>query len=616
LQLDLGRIGNLISATLGGTHRPCVIFDSLDAVALSQGEGSAIQFLLACLRQLETSRATGVATVTTGIHTPRFETILRAYFKGVIELKLEETEGKLTRYVRIFRLPSASHHTDWQPFTITEDGIIIGTKESRSKLPPRHAELHFLRFMEDYKEPPEVVDSPKLTWDDLGGQDEVKQVLREAVELPLRQSEDYKKMKVRPPRGILLFGPPGGGKTHVAKVLASVLNANMVALKGAELLGSDDPKKRISELFEWARSNSPTIIFFDEVDSLASNRTLTNPLDKSYKVVTQLLSEMDGLGEEQHVIVIATTNHPEVIDEALLRPGRFDREVYVPPPDFTTRKRIIERLTSDIRLGNKVNLNALARRTEGYTAAAVYAVCNEAKAQLLKSRIQGDTRQNLDERDFQAALKLFRPSLSPSALTKYEEFRNRGAKPATSETQRTLSAIMFTDMVRYTSLSQKNEELALALLEQQREVVRSVVPRFNGREVKTMGDGFLLEFSSALKATRCAIEIQRAIGARNAKAKRRDKIELRIGIHVGDVVRQGNDIVGDGVNVASRIVSIAKPGGICVSQQVFDQVQNKLDQTLKRIGSLRLKHLRNPLPVYRIVFTRLSYPPASRTQIP
>jgi len=329
--LDLTKVGNTVSENLKHAARPFVIFDSLDGIALTAGEGPAIQFLLSCLRQLETSKTTGVATATTGIHSPRFDGILRTYFSGILELKVEEEERKLKRYVRVYNLRGTAGHTDWQPFIVTEEGIVLGTEETRSKLPPRHSELHFLRFMENYKEPSEVVDLPKYAWDDLGGSEELKEVLRETIELPLKRPEDYKKLGVRPPRGVLLFGPPGGGKTHVARVIASVVNANMVALMGPELLGTDSPERRISELFAWARSNSPTIIFFDEIDSLAMKRSLTTPEDKSYRVVTQLLSEIGGLQTGGEVIVIATTSHPEVIDEGMLRPGRIERQLYVPP---------------------------------------------------------------------------------------------------------------------------------------------------------------------------------------------------------------------------------------------------------------------------------------------
>ncbi len=169
-----------------------------------------------------------------------------------------------------------------------------------------------------------------------------------------------------------------------------------------------------------------------------------------------------------------------------------------------------------------------------------------------------------------------------------------------AESQRQLAAVMFTDMVGYASIAQKNESLALELLEEQRQILRSVLPKYNGEEIKTIGDGFLLEFTSALQAARCAVEIQTAIEKRNSSEPPGKEILVRIGIHVGDVVRERGDIVGDGVNIASRIEPLARPGGICISRQVYDQIQNKLEQRIAPLGTRQLKHIENPVEVYEI----------------
>ncbi len=165
--------------------------------------------------------------------------------------------------------------------------------------------------------------------------------------------------------------------------------------------------------------------------------------------------------------------------------------------------------------------------------------------------------------------------------------------------ERRLAAIMFTDMVGFTALAQKDESRALELLEEHRALVRAALPRHRGREVKTIGDAFLLEFTSALDATACAIDVQRAVRKRN-QTRRRDPIQLRIGIHVGDLVSVSGDIYGDAVNIASRIEPMAEPGGICVSQQVYDQVWNKVPVKMAELARARLKNVSAPIGVYRV----------------
>ena len=165
--------------------------------------------------------------------------------------------------------------------------------------------------------------------------------------------------------------------------------------------------------------------------------------------------------------------------------------------------------------------------------------------------------------------------------------------------ERRLAAIMFTDMVGFTALAQKDEPRALELLEEHRALVRREYPRFKGREIKTMGDAFLLEFASALEAASCALAIQRAVRKRN-QAGHREKIQLRIGIHVGDLVSVGGDIFGDAVNIASRIEPMAEPGGICVTQQVYDQVWNKVPTKMVELAKAQLKNVSAPIGVYRV----------------
>jgi adenylate cyclase len=173
--------------------------------------------------------------------------------------------------------------------------------------------------------------------------------------------------------------------------------------------------------------------------------------------------------------------------------------------------------------------------------------------------------------------------------------------PTERTEQRKLAAIMFTDMVGYSALAQKNEQLALKLLEEHRRLLRPLFRKHEGSEIKTIGDAFLIEFTNALDAVQCAIEIQKGLAEHNAPSRESVKIQIRIGLHLGDVIYRENDVLGDGVNVASRIVPLAKPGGICLSQQVYDQVHNKFAGRFVRLGAVDLKNIRAPLNIYRLV---------------
>ena len=167
--------------------------------------------------------------------------------------------------------------------------------------------------------------------------------------------------------------------------------------------------------------------------------------------------------------------------------------------------------------------------------------------------------------------------------------------------QRRLAAIMFTDMVGYSALAQRNDKLALELLEEHRRLLREIFPRFNGVEIKTIGDAFLVEFGSALEAAQCGIEIQRALAKRNHDVSAERRVELKIGIHIGDVVHRDGDVYGDGVNIASRIEPLAGAGGICVSMDVERQVRNALEARFEKLAPAELKNISTPMELFRIV---------------
>src|ERR1700759_3332470 len=181
-----------------------------------------------------------------------------------------------------------------------------------------------------------------------------------------------------------------------------------------------------------------------------------------------------------------------------------------------------------------------------------------------------------------------------------------------STEQRKLAAIMFTDMVGYSALSQRDDKLALELLEEHRQILRKIFPEFNGTEIKTIGDAFLVEFNSALEAAQCAIEIQRALAKRNADAAAPRQIELKIGVHIGDVIHRDGDVYGDGVNIASRIEPLAGAGGICVSMDVERQIRNATETRFEKLAPTELKNISVPMELFRIVLPWERTPPPVR----
>ena len=233
------------------------------------------------------------------------------------------------------------------------------------------------------------VEVPNVAWNDIGGLNDVKQELQEAVEWPLKYQGLFVHSDAMPPKGILLYGPPGTGKTLMAKAAAHESEANFISIKGPELLSKwvGESEKGVREVFRKARQASPCIIFFDEIDAIAPTRGLGSDSHVTERVISQLLTELDGLEVLTNVVTIAATNRPDIIDPALLRPGRFDRLLYVPPPDKDSRKQILKIHTDKKPLEGDVNLDSLADRTDGYTGADIAALASAAVMLALREHI-------------------------------------------------------------------------------------------------------------------------------------------------------------------------------------------------------------------------------------
>ncbi len=279
-----------------------------------------------------------------------------------------------------------------------------------------------------------LVEVPNVKWDDIGGLEDVKQDLKEAVEWPLKHKDVFEKMGIRPPKGVLLFGPPGTGKTLLAKAVANESQANFISVKGPEIFSKwvGESEKAIREIFRKARQAAPTVVFFDEIDSIAPRRgSDMSGSGVTEKVVNQLLTELDGLEEPKDVVIIAATNRPDILDPALLRPGRLDRIVLVPVPDKKARLDIFKVHTKNMPLAEDIDLEKLAEKTEGYTGADIEAVCREAAMIALRENLNAD---KVELRHFEEALKRIRPSVKEDEMNIYKRLAEEYGRTSSSET--------------------------------------------------------------------------------------------------------------------------------------------------------------------------------------
>jgi transitional endoplasmic reticulum ATPase len=265
------------------------------------------------------------------------------------------------------------------------------------------------------------VEMPTVTWDDVGGLEEAKQAIIEAVEWPIKNPEKFARMGIKAPKGILLYGPPGTGKTLIAQAVSRESNANFISVKGPEMFSKwlGESEKAIRETFRKARQVAPCVIFFDEIDSVAAMPGMESTDSRtSERVLNQLLTEMDGLESLRDVVVIAATNRPNLLDPAILRPGRFDRLVYIGPPDRKGRLKIFKIHTSKTPLADDVDLETLADITEGYVGADIESVCREAVMIALRENF--DT-EYVEMRHFREALKKVKPTITENIAQFYEK---------------------------------------------------------------------------------------------------------------------------------------------------------------------------------------------------
>ncbi len=268
-----------------------------------------------------------------------------------------------------------------------------------------------------------LVEVPNVHWADIGGLENAKQELKEAVEWPLQKPDAFKRLGVKPPKGILLYGPPGTGKTMLAKAVATESQANFISIKGPELLSKwvGESEKAVREVFKKARQTAPTIVFFDEVDSIAPRRGMSSDSNVTERVVNQLLTEIDGLEGMHDIVIIGATNRPDMLDTALLRPGRFDRIILLPAPELVSRIEIFKVHTKSMPLKD-VDIEELAKQTEGYVGADIEAICREAAILALRENIAA---KEITAEHFEGAMKKVHASVTKDVEKMYEDLQER-----------------------------------------------------------------------------------------------------------------------------------------------------------------------------------------------
>jgi transitional endoplasmic reticulum ATPase len=274
-----------------------------------------------------------------------------------------------------------------------------------------------------------LVETPNIKWDDIGGLKNVKQELKDAVEWPMKCPECFSRMGIRAPKGILLYGPPGTGKTLLAKAVANETEANFINIKGPELINAwlGKTEEGIRKIFKRARQTAPCIIFFDEIDSLAVRRSMDSRSEIWNTIINTLLTEMDGLEELKGVLVIGATNRPDMLDPAILRPGRFDRLVLIPVPDVDGRISIFKIHTKNMPVDETININQLAKETEGYTGADIESLCREAGMLALR---EDKNAKLIKLKHFEMAMQKIPPSVTKQQASMYNRMEFEYLKSA------------------------------------------------------------------------------------------------------------------------------------------------------------------------------------------
>ena len=376
-------------------------------------------------------------------------------------LKIHTRGMPLTKDVKLEDLASVTHGfvgADLEALAkeaamVVLRGLLPQMKLDEEEKIPQHLldklKIHYSDFLEALKvvRPSAMrevlVETPNINWNDVGGLEEVKRELREAVEWPIKHPESFKRLGIRPSKGILLYGPPGTGKTLLAKAVAKESEANFIQVKGPSLLSMwvGKSEEGMRKIFERARQVAPCIVFFDEIDSLAGKRGMEQGTKVTERVLNQMLAEMDGIEDVNDILVIGATNRPDMLDPAILRPGRFDKILLVNAPDKTGRENILKIHTKNMPLGDGKKLyddkerekmiDELSKNTDGYTGADIEAFVREAAILSLRENMDAD---KVHKKHFEEALNKIKPSVTTNTIKVYKKVEEQFLKSAKSAT--------------------------------------------------------------------------------------------------------------------------------------------------------------------------------------